>query len=48
MDLELALLRRDFFYQWRFSIWNESMPLFAKIVGLIFIPEMEYKLKGYL
>jgi ubiquinol-cytochrome c reductase cytochrome b subunit len=34
--------------QWRLSIWKESMPKLAELVGPHFIPEMEYKLKGYL
>jgi len=34
--------------QWRLSIWKESMPRLAELVGPHFIPEMEYKLKGYL
>jgi len=34
--------------QWRISIWKESMPKLSKIVGPHFIPEMEYKLKGYI
>lgn len=34
--------------QWRISIWKESMPRLAELLGPHFIPEMEYKLKGYL
>ncbi|EKM73853.1 hypothetical protein AGABI1DRAFT_49066 [Agaricus bisporus var. burnettii JB137-S8] len=34
--------------QWRLSIFKESMPRLAELVGPHFIPEMEYKLKGYL
>jgi hypothetical protein len=30
------------------SIWKESMPLLAKLVGPYIIPEMRYKFAGYL
>jgi ubiquinol-cytochrome c reductase cytochrome b subunit len=34
--------------QWRISIWKESMPLLVKLTQSYFIPEMKYKLIGYL
>ena len=34
--------------QWRLSIWKESMPLLAELVGPQFISEMKYKPNGYL
>ena len=34
--------------QWRVSIWKESMPNLVELVKPYFIPEMVYKLKGYL
>jgi hypothetical protein len=43
-----SVIKTGHLYQWRISIWKESMPLLAKIVGPYIIPEMEYKLKGYL
>ena len=43
-----SVIKTGQIYQWRISIWKESMPLLAKIVGPYIIPEMEYKLKGYL
>jgi ubiquinol-cytochrome c reductase cytochrome b subunit len=43
-----SVIKTGHFDQWRISIWKESMPLLAKIVGPYIIPEMEYKLKGYL
>ena len=43
-----SVIKTGHFYQWRIYIWKESMPLLAKIVGPYIIPEMEYKLKGYL
>jgi hypothetical protein len=46
--LRTSIIKPGHFNQWRISIWKESMPLLAKIVGPYFIPEMEYKLKGFL
>jgi len=43
-----SVIKSGHFNQWRISIWNESMPLLAKIVEPYIRPEMEYKLKGYL
>ena len=34
--------------QWRISIWKESMLLLTQIIRPYIIPEMEYKLAGYL
>jgi hypothetical protein len=34
--------------QWRLSIFKESMPRLAELVGPHLIPEMGYKFKGYL
>jgi hypothetical protein len=43
-----SVVKTGQFDKWRFSIWKESMPLLARIVGPYIIPEMEYNLKGYL
>jgi len=43
-----SVIKTGHFNQWRISIWKESMPVLAKIVGPYIIPEMVYKLKGYL
>lgn len=34
--------------QWRLNVWKRSMPLLAELVGPYIIPEMRYKLEGYL
>lgn len=34
--------------QWKISIWKESMPVLAQLVKPYIIPEMRYKLQGYL
>jgi hypothetical protein len=34
--------------QWRISIWKQSMPDFARIVGPHMCPSMHYKLKGFI
>jgi hypothetical protein len=46
--LRTSVIKSGLFNQCRVSIWKESMPLLASIIGSYFIPEMEYKLKGYL
>lgn len=43
-----SVIKAGHFNQWRISIWKESMPILAKIIGPYILPEMEYKLKGYL
>ena len=47
-NLKTSVIKSGKPNQWRLSIWKESMPRLAKLVGPHFIPEMEYKLKGYL
>jgi len=34
--------------QWCIAIWKISMPKLVELVGPYFVPEMKYKLKGYL
>lgn len=47
-NLKTSVIKSGKLNQWRLSIWKESMPRLAELVGPHFIPEMEYKLKGYL
>ena len=47
-NLKTSVIKSGKPNQWRLSIWKESMPRLAELVGPHFIPEMEYKLKGYL
>jgi hypothetical protein len=47
-NLKTSVVKSGIPNQWRLSIWKESMPRLAELVGPHFIPEMEYKLKGYL
>nr|QXM15414.1 LAGLIDADG endonuclease [Leucoagaricus naucinus] len=46
--LKTSVIKSGKTNQWRISIWKESMPRLAELVGPHFISEMEYKLKGYL
>src|SRR5947209_8253559 len=39
------VVKTGFNNQWRISIWKESMPQLAEIVGPYIIPEMAYKLE---
>ena len=46
--LRTSVIKGGNFNQWKISIWKESMPLLAKLTQSYFIPEMKYKLNGYL
>jgi hypothetical protein len=46
--LRTSVVKSGIDNQWRISIWKESMPKLAEIVKPYIIPEMAYKLKGYL
>lgn len=47
-NLKTSVVKTGAPNQWNISIWKESMPKLAQIVSSHIIPEMEYKLKGYL
>ena len=47
-NLKTSVIKTGTVDQWRISIWKESMPLLSQIVSPYIIPEMEYKLAGYI
>jgi len=46
--LKTSVVKSGIDNQWRINIWKESMPKLAEIVKPYIIPEMTYKLDGYL
>lgn len=46
--LKTSVVKSGIDNQWRINIWKESMPKLAEIVKPYMIPEMAYKLDGYL
>lgn len=46
--LRTSVIKGGKLNQWKISIWKESMPLLVKLTQSYFIPEMKYKLIGYL
>jgi hypothetical protein len=47
-SLKTSIVKTGYPNQWRISIWKESMSSLSKIVSPYIIPEMQYKLAGYI